>query len=213
MTWKRARTEEQKDIRLAEIISATERLYSKFSFEEITFAAIAKEANFTRSNLYKYFSSKEEIFLAFLKRDVVQWRQELLAEFSSDCNCTVRQFAGIWVDFVVKQERLLGLIAILYTSLEKNIALEQMVAFKRQAVIEYSAVVELLCRLFPGLTAKQAVDFLQLQFSVAIGLYHMTDLSDLQQEVLNDPEFEQFKVDLVSSYREAVVHIISGLLN
>jgi AcrR family transcriptional regulator len=213
MTWKRARTEEQKDIRIAEIISATERLYSKLSFDEITFAAIAKEAKFTRSNLYKYFSSKEEIFLAFLERDVVQWRQELLVEFPSGYSCSIQQFAGSWVDIVVRQERLLGLIAILYTSLEKNIALERMVSFKRQATTEYATIVDLLCRLFPGLTSKQAVDFLQLQFAVAIGLYHMTDLSKLQQQVLNDPEFSQFKVDLVSSYREAVVHIISGLLN
>ncbi|MHC4756423.1 MAG: helix-turn-helix domain-containing protein [Planctomycetota bacterium] len=39
---------------------------------------IAKEAGFTRYNLYKYFSSKEEIFLEFLKHDIILWRQDLV---------------------------------------------------------------------------------------------------------------------------------------
>jgi len=41
---------------------------TRLSFEEITFVLIAKEAQFTRSNLYKYFNSKEEIFLEFIKQ-------------------------------------------------------------------------------------------------------------------------------------------------
>ena len=78
MKWQRARSEEQKEHRISEIVDATARLYEKHSFEEISFTLIAKEAGFTRSNLYKYFSSKEEIFLTFLIQDTRIWRAELL---------------------------------------------------------------------------------------------------------------------------------------
>ena len=77
MGWERARTEAQKQQRVSEIIDATARLYKKHRFEEITFVAIAKEAKFTRSNLYKYFNTKEEIFFEFLKHDIILWRQDL----------------------------------------------------------------------------------------------------------------------------------------
>ena len=35
MEWERARTEEQKELRIAEIVAATERLYDKYDFDEI----------------------------------------------------------------------------------------------------------------------------------------------------------------------------------
>ena len=79
MGWERARTETQKQQRISEILDAAARLYEAHRFEEITFVSIAREAKFTRSNLYKYFSSKEEIFLEFLKHDIILWRQDLVA--------------------------------------------------------------------------------------------------------------------------------------
>jgi len=59
--WVRARSDEQIEQRINEIVDATARLYEENRFEDITFAMIAKEANFTRSNLYRYFQTKEEI--------------------------------------------------------------------------------------------------------------------------------------------------------
>ena len=67
MTWVRARNEEQIEQRISEIVDATARLYESHRFEEITFAMIAKEADFTRSNLYRYFATKEDIFSGIVK--------------------------------------------------------------------------------------------------------------------------------------------------
>ena len=53
MTWKRARSEEQKRQRISEIVGATARLYKKYRFEEISFARIAKEAGFSPESLAK----------------------------------------------------------------------------------------------------------------------------------------------------------------
>ena len=61
MTWERARSEEQIEYRVNEILKATAKLYEEHRFEEITFVMIAKEAGFTRSNLYRYFKTKEDI--------------------------------------------------------------------------------------------------------------------------------------------------------
>lgn len=93
MPWQRARTDEQKEQRIAEILDAAARLQAQLDFDKITLAAIAKEANFTRSNLYKYFRSKEEIFFEFLKYDVHLWRQGLVARFDATATCSVAEFA------------------------------------------------------------------------------------------------------------------------
>ena len=213
MEWERARSEEQKEQRIAEIVAATERLYKKHSFEDITFVAIAEEANFTRSNLYKYFSSKEEIFLEFAKHDITQWRMSLERAFRQKKKYKTDEFVTIWVNTLVKHKRLLGLISILFADLEKNASFDSYMNFKFGTKDEIGKVVELLCRIFPKLTADDASRFIYLQISSAVGLYQMTDYSELQIKALKHPELKQFKVDFKPLYKEAVQYLIKGFLD
>jgi AcrR family transcriptional regulator len=212
MTWQRARSEKQKQQRISEIVSATARLYKKHSFEEISFTLIAKEAGFTRSNLYKYFSSKEEIFLAFLKRDITAWRKDLLQTFGRRKIRSVKTFASIWVDILSRHQRLLNLSSILSSFLEKNVTEETLVDFKRSVNSELHALSELLCQMFPALTAEKAGVFLELQIASAIGLYQLTNLSEMQKRVLEYPEFKHMKVDFNSYMQKVVEFSLRGLM-
>ena len=47
-----------------EIIAACRKLYETMSFKEITLKEIGKQTSFTRTSIYNYFETKEEIFLA-----------------------------------------------------------------------------------------------------------------------------------------------------
>ena len=46
-----------------EIVKALEILYHKKNFKEITLKEIADLTTFTRTSIYNYFQTKEEIFL------------------------------------------------------------------------------------------------------------------------------------------------------
>ena len=65
-----ARTNARKE----EIISACAALYETMSFKDITLKDISQATSFTRTSIYNYFQTKEEIFLALLQRerDVLQ---------------------------------------------------------------------------------------------------------------------------------------------
>ena len=117
MKWQRARSEEQKEQRISEIVGAAARLYKTHSFEEISSSLIAKEAGFTRSNLYKYFSSKEEIFLAFLMQDMRLWSADLLKTCRRRKITSIEKFASVWVKIMVKHQRFLDLLSLLPTYL------------------------------------------------------------------------------------------------
>jgi AcrR family transcriptional regulator len=211
MEWQRARSREQKEHRVAEIITAAARLYKIRSFEEITFTAIAKEAAFTRSNLYKYFNSKEEIFLEFLKHDIGRWRKNLETAFRNEQGLAVKQFARRWVKVQAGHERLVRLFSVLYTSLEKKSSARSLIEFKRTVNQESAAVSELLRGLFPGLTFEKTLEFLNLQLAAAIGLYQMTDLSEAQKTILEDPEFKHFKLDFQACFEKTVESLLLGL--
>ena len=54
--------------RKEEIIAACELLYQTKGFKDITIQDIAKETSFTRTSIYNYFETKEEIFMALLQK-------------------------------------------------------------------------------------------------------------------------------------------------
>ena len=65
--------------RREEIISACEKLYQTMSFKEITLKDIAGATSFTRTSIYNYFQTKEEIFLALMQKEYERWVEELNA--------------------------------------------------------------------------------------------------------------------------------------
>lgn len=210
--WERARTDEQKEQRIAEIISATERLYENNCYGEITFVSIAKEANFTRSNLYKYFSTKEEIFLEFLKQDIIKWRKDLVRSFGKKKKYSVKEFAKLWVKILIKHKRLLELMAIMFIYLERNVSVETFMDFKFGTKCEMESVSELLLRIFPKLSQESAGKFIYLQMGSAVGLSQMTDYNEVQLEALKHPDLCQLKADFKPLYTESVEYLMNGLL-
>lgn len=212
MKWQRARSEEQKQQRISEIVSATAWLYKKHSFEAISFALIAKEAGFTRSNLYKYFSSKEEIFLSFLMQDMRLWCADLLNTCRRSKIKSINKFASVWVKTLVKQKRFLDLLSLLPTFIEKNVTEQNLVDFKRSAVNELTVLSELLCEMFPALSPQKAGEFMELQLASVIGLYQITNLSEVQRKVLEYPEFKHMKIDFNTYLQKSVECLLKGLI-
>ena len=63
--------------RKEELVDACEKLYQTKTFNEITLKEIGDTAEFTRTAIYSYFQTKEEIFLALLQREYGKWIKEL----------------------------------------------------------------------------------------------------------------------------------------
>ena len=66
MNWQRARTDEKKNERKEAIYQAAFTLFKNNGYDKVSFNAIAVEAGFTKSNMYRYFCSKDEIFFKCL---------------------------------------------------------------------------------------------------------------------------------------------------
>ena len=61
--------------RREEIVNACEKLYQTMSFKEITIKEIGAVTSFTRTSIYNYFQTKEEIFLALMQREYERGRR------------------------------------------------------------------------------------------------------------------------------------------
>ena len=76
-----------------EIVSACAELYKKFSFKDITLQKIGDATTFTRTSIYNYFQTKEEIFLALLQKEYELWIEELDAIEKNNSALTREEFA------------------------------------------------------------------------------------------------------------------------
>ena len=72
-------SEELTNARRDEIITACAALYETMGFRDITIRDIGEKTSFTRTSIYNYFQTKEEIFLALFQREYERWREDLEA--------------------------------------------------------------------------------------------------------------------------------------
>lgn len=207
MDWVRARSDEQIEQRVNEIVDATARLYEANRFEDITFAMIAKEANFTRSNLYRYFQTKEEIFLELTKHDIAEWRKDVLENFTGNYR-SLYEASEAWVNLALKRKRMVNLFTILFTLLEENSSLEVLTEFKKNLAEEISVIAQFLSRVLPFPSVDAASEFVSIQSSLIIGSYPMLDLTSKQKEAMQAVAMETDS----AYYNKRLVHAVEWLL-
>ena len=70
-------SEELTNARKEEIVNACASLYETMGFKDITIRDIGAKTSFTRTSIYNYFQTKEEIFLALLRREHEVWIADL----------------------------------------------------------------------------------------------------------------------------------------
>lgn len=186
----RARSPEQKAERMNAIMNAAENLFRDLPYHEINMGLIAKELGWSRSNLYKYAATQEEVFLALHTRankafidDVLtsleaqvtkeaQATQETqVAQKGGDGHLTNEKFARVWADAAGKHPEFLRYQDILIAIIESNASVERLVEFKRSYVAMATPVQKWIERQV-GCDAEAAHNlYLQLLYQ-APGLYN-----------------------------------------
>lgn len=208
----RARSDAQREVRYAEIRAAAVRLYSKMGYEEITLAAIAKEANFTRSNLYKYYSTKDEIFLEILMTDIIAWREDLQLRLQDNV-CSIGEFATHFAESYRAHTRLLASLTILFVFIEKNASVENLTEFKSGMKDEMANLVGLTCVALPSMSVQLAEEFIIMQISTANGLYPMTNLTEKQQQAVATAGLDNPHGSFEVRFRNIIEAYLRGVLN
>ena len=142
------------------------------SFREITIKEIGKETSFTRTSIYNYFQTKEEIFLALFQQEYELWTGDLEELLRTNETFTGEGFAEAVAHTLEKRERLLKLMAMNHYDMEANSRMENLVEFKIAYKRSIEAVTRCLDKFFPEMTEKEQDGFYLCVLSV-----HVRDLS------------------------------------
>lgn len=199
----RARSDEQKAQRLAEIKSAAEGLFAEHPYHEITLATIAERLGWSRASLYKYVATKEEVFLSIIadKRDA--YTNALLTALPEGCGFGPDTVAEVWAGIACAHRDFFRYGDLLYTVVETNVSVEKLVDFKRGY---YEGAERMRRRLSPMLGIEPArVELLaNAVYHQGVGLCCSCMENPLVKEAVARLGIEPAQVDFRSEMRDFI---------
>ena len=175
---------ERTNARKEEIINACEKLYQTMSFKDITLKEIGKETSFSRTSIYNYFQTKEEIFLALLKREYDQWIKQLNEAMESKDNMTDDEIADVIAKTLDEHRQLLKIMSMNHYDLEDNSRMELLVEFKVSYGNALKTVMAMLAKFRKDMDIEKRQEFVYSFFPFMFGIYPYTVVTEKQKEAM-----------------------------
>lgn len=174
-------TEDLAGARRKEIIDACSRLYETMNFKDITMKDIAGATSFTRTSIYNYFQTKEEIFLALLQREYEAWIVTLRKLRKSCRHMERAEFAEALAHSLEDRQVLLKLMSMNHYDMEENSRPERLIEFKYVYGRALEEVGQCLRKFFPEMQEAEIQDFIFLFFPFLFGIYPYAVVTDKQR--------------------------------
>ncbi len=172
------------DMRKEEIINACEKLYENNSFKDITIKSIGEKTTFSRTSIYNYFQTKEEIFLALLKREYERWRDDLNEMYEKNSEMTKEMFADGLAHTVAKRNNLLKLLSMNMYDMEENSRMEELIKFKRAYGNAIKMVRKCVDKFFGKMSDEEKEEFVFLFFPLMYGIYPYAEVTEKQMQAM-----------------------------
>ena len=172
------------DVRREEIINACEELYKKENFKDITIKQIGEKTTFSRTSIYNYFQTKEEIFLALFKREYEIWTNDLNQMYEENSTMTKEIFADKLAKTVAKRKNLLKLLSMNMYDMEENSRMEELIEFKKAYGNSIKMVKKCIDKFFKEISDKEKDEFVYLFFPFMYGIYPYAEVTNKQKEAM-----------------------------
>ena len=172
--------------RKEEIIAACRKLYETMSFKDITLKEIWQQTSFTRTSIYNYFETKEEIFLALFAQEYECFTKDLDSLCERNKSLTLDELASALAHALERRPLMLKLLSMNMFDMEANSRMERLVAFKTAYGASKDAVDRCLKKFVPGLDGQGRQTFLYAFLPFVYGLYPYTMVTEKQKQAMKE---------------------------
>ena len=172
--------------RKEEIISACRKLYETMSFKDITLKEIGKQTSFTRTSIYNYFETKEEIFLALFAQEYELFAGDLDRLREQREMLSPDELSSELAHALERRPLMLKLLSMNLYDMEANSRMERLVEFKKAYGESSAAVDRCLKKFVPGLTEENRQTFLYAFLPFVYGLYPYTVVTEKQRLAMKE---------------------------
>lgn len=195
-------------------MNATATLFEEQGIDRVSLTAIAKEVGLSKSNLYRYFESREDIFLSLLEEDYENYcvmGEGLLAKLGPSADH--RDVSRIMTEIAVAYPRLCRLLVALPMVLQQNISTKVYARYKRVTIALGNRMCNALHVALPKLSVKEAFVFQRYMHALVSGLWPMANPQPSLAPVLEEEEFQIFKIDFAHEFESGLERLLRSMIN
>ncbi|MFD2418341.1 TetR family transcriptional regulator [Amycolatopsis pigmentata] len=202
----RARRPEHKQQRREAILSAARELATASGVRGVTLGEIAEAVGLAKSNVVRYFGTREEIFLQLTADCWREWATEAVARLKAGED-VVDVLSGTLVD-----RPLFGdLLSQMACNLEQNVTTSAAAAFKDTTLSIVREVTAAVARSRPDLTDDEAFELTAASTLFAGALYPAANPPPALAEVYeSNPELTAMRVSFPNAMRRVLTVLIAG---
>lgn len=200
----RARSDKQKEQRMLEIKMATEELFAEHPYHAITLTSVAEKLGCSRAQVYKYVSTKEEIFLELSADKRREYFDALLSAFPLGCDYSAEVFAEVWAGILNAHRDFLRYCDILMSIIETNVSVERLARFKREYYEHLNKVLHML-QTNLGMDRDSAGSLYYAVYFQAVGMGMFCWDNPLVEQALELAGIQRMKPDFKKDMKEFIV--------
>ncbi|GAB1822257.1 TetR family transcriptional regulator [Herbidospora sp. RD11066] len=213
MDFQRARKPEQVEVRRAAILGAAREMLRDRSLAEISLNELSARAGLAKSNVLRYFGSREVIYLEILDETWRAWLDRLTLDPGDVTTGYAREerVATQIADAMIADPGMCELIAAMASVLERNMPLAYARDFKRRASDNSERLATMVGAALPHLGPAALRHFGGAVFVVTAGLWPYATpsgtVAQVSKEMGAPPAAEMFTTGL----REGLTNLLVGL--
>ncbi|MEU4891420.1 TetR family transcriptional regulator [Streptomyces sp. NPDC044780] len=216
--FQRARSEEQREIRRQAVLDTTATMLEEMPAGAVSLNELSRRVGLAKSNVLRYFESREAILLELLDRAWRQWIADLPAlldagiDQAASVDRRTEQFATVVARSLAERRVLCDLLSAQAGVLEHNVSAEVAARYKRAAVANVVAIATLTGRYLPEL--GEDAPQLTAAMIMAIGAVwtHARPSEAMLAAYQADPSLTAFQLDFVTALQDMLATLTVGTI-
>jgi AcrR family transcriptional regulator len=211
--FQRARRPEHKKERREAILAAARELAAERPVREVSLGDIARRVGLAKSNLLRYFESREDIFLSVLLREWESWRVSLTERLGSG-GATADNVATTIARTIAERPLFCDLISEMSAVLERNVSVAAVQAFKSQSLDKVDDLGAVVAERMPDLDGPHARETIAAALIITAGLWPIANPAPhVTAMYAEDPSLTRAHVDFEDRLQHLLSALITGFLN
>jgi AcrR family transcriptional regulator len=217
--FQRARSEEQREARRQAILGAAAAMLAEMPVAEVTLNELSRRAGLAKSNVLRYFESREAVLLELLDSAWQDWLAQLDAELAGavvagdPVASRADQLAAAVAASLAARPMLCDLISAQAAVLERNVSPQVAAQYKRASIAGISALGALLLRSVPELGEPDAFRLAGAAVMTTAAVWpHTQPSAAMLAAYAADPALAAMRLDFTATLREVLEVLIAGLL-
>ncbi|MFI8092673.1 TetR/AcrR family transcriptional regulator [Streptomyces sp. NPDC086080] len=218
MTFQRARTEEQREIRRRAILDTASAMLNEMPVAALTLNELSRRVGLAKPNVLRYFESREAVLLELLDRFLREWLTELADELAAgvDDDLPLAERAEAVAEILSRslsgRMAMCDLFGAQGSVLEHNVSVEVVARYKRASLERLTTMTTLLRRHLPELGEKATLfSLLTMTLAGALSAY-ATPPPSLLAAYEAEPDLARFHVEPRESLQQALTIGLLGAL-